>query len=53
MNLLHKIQARLRGLIVRQKTKSAMKYNIGFSGRDNYGKYKYLMNSKIVSLKFC
>jgi len=50
MMTLHRIQARLRGLIIRNKVRSAGgKRN--FAGRDNYGNYHYTTTSQIV-IKF-
>ena len=48
MFILHRLQARFRGLIVRTRVKSAMVVQRGFQGRDNYGKYHFVQNSQIV-----
>jgi hypothetical protein len=52
MFLLHKLQARLRGLITRNKVKSAAKVRRNFSGRDNYGNYHFIQHSLIVIINF-
>jgi hypothetical protein len=53
--LLHRVQSRIRGLIVRNKVRSAAgggrmpkSNNLG---RDNYGKFHYITYSKIVRKK--
>ncbi len=48
MFLIHRVQARIRGLIARNKVKSSMAAPKGFAGRDNYGKFHYVQHSKIV-----
>lgn len=50
--LIHRVQARMRGLIARNKVKSSMAAPKGFAGRDNYGKFHYVQHSKIVRIKY-
>jgi hypothetical protein len=52
MSLLHKLQARFRGLITRNKVKSAVNVRRNFSGRDNYGNYHFIQHSLIVKYNF-
>lgn len=52
MFILHRIQARLRGLILRNHVKSALNTHKGFLGRDNYGKFHYLQHSLSKIVKF-
>jgi hypothetical protein len=46
--LLHKIQARMRGLIVRNKVKSVNRH-MKFMPNESYNKFTTVNNSKIVN----